>query len=68
VLESRVLRKTLEPKIDVVRGKIEEIVHHNEELYDIDCSPYTLRAMRSRRSRWAGLVARMGDRRDGFDG
>jgi len=51
-----------------VRGKIEEIVHHNEELHDIDCSPYTLRAMRSRRSGWAGHVARMGDRRDGFHG
>jgi hypothetical protein len=36
---------------------------HNEELNDLYCSPNTVRAIKSRRMRWAGNVARMGERR-----
>jgi len=35
----------------------------NEELNDLYSSPYILRVIKSRRMRWAGHVARMGDER-----
>lgn len=31
---------------------------HNEELYDLYCSPHVLRVIKSRRKKWAGHVAR----------
>jgi len=36
---------------------------HNEELNDLYCSPNFVRVIKSRRMRWAGHVARMGERR-----
>ena len=36
---------------------------HNEELNDLYCSPSIVRVSKSRRMRWAGHVARMGERR-----
>jgi len=36
---------------------------HNEELNDLYCSPYTVRVIKSRRIRWAGYEARMGEGR-----
>jgi len=36
---------------------------HNEELYDLYCSPNIIRALKSRRMRWAGRVARRWKRR-----
>jgi len=36
---------------------------HNEELNDMYCSHNIVRVMKSRRMRWAGNVARMGERR-----
>jgi hypothetical protein len=36
---------------------------HNEELNDMYCSPNIVRATKSRRKRWAGHVARMGEGR-----
>ena len=36
---------------------------HNEELNDLYSSPNTVRVIKSRRMRWAGYVARMGERR-----
>jgi len=33
---------------------------HNEELNDLSCSPNIVRVIKSRRMRWAGHVARMG--------
>jgi len=35
---------------------------HNEELNDLYCSPNIVRVIESRRMRWAGHVARMGER------
>jgi hypothetical protein len=35
---------------------------HNEELHNLYCSPSIIRIIKSRRMRWAGLVARMGRR------
>ena len=36
---------------------------HNEELNDMYCLPNIVRVVKSRRMRWAGHVARMGDDR-----
>jgi hypothetical protein len=37
---------------------------HNEELCDLYSSPSTIRINKSRRMRWAGHVARMGEKRN----
>ena len=36
---------------------------HTEELNDLYCSPNIVRVIKSRRMRWAGHVARLGERR-----
>jgi len=36
---------------------------HNEEINDLYCSPNIVRVIKSRRVRWAGNVARMGERK-----
>jgi hypothetical protein len=36
---------------------------HNEELCDLYSSPSIMRMIKSRRMRWAGHVARMGEKR-----
>jgi len=36
---------------------------HNEERYDLYCSPNIVRVIKSRRMRWAGHVAHMGEER-----
>jgi hypothetical protein len=55
-----VLRKTFGPKRDEVTGEWRKV--HNEELRDLYSSPSTIRIMKARRMRWAGPVARMGER------
>ena len=47
--------------VKMVTGKWRNL--HNEELNDQYCSPNIVRVFKSRRMRWAGHVARMGDRR-----
>jgi hypothetical protein len=37
---------------------------HNEELHDLYSSPSIIRIIKSRRMRWAGHVARMGENRN----
>jgi len=49
------------PKRDEVTGEWRKL--HNEELNDLYCSPNILRVIKSRRMRWAGHVARMGEGR-----
>jgi hypothetical protein len=39
---------------------------HNKELYDLYSSPNTIRVIKSRRMRWAGHVARMGEGRGAY--
>jgi hypothetical protein len=39
---------------------------HNEELYDMHSSLKISRVIKSRKIRWAGHVARMGDRRGAY--
>jgi hypothetical protein len=59
-----VLRRILGPKRDEVTGEWRRL--HNKELYALYSSPNILRVMKSRRLKWAGHVARMGDRRGAY--
>jgi hypothetical protein len=60
VFENRVLRRIFGPKRDEVTGGWRKL--HNEELPDLYSSPSIIRIIKSRRMRWAGHVARMGEK------
>jgi hypothetical protein len=60
VFENRVLRGIFGAKRDEVTGEWRKL--RNEELNDLYCSPHIIRAIKSRRMRWEGHVARMGER------
>jgi len=59
--EKRVLRRIFGPKRDEVTGEWRKL--HNEELNNLYSSPNIVRVINSRRMRWAGHVARMGEGR-----
>jgi len=59
VFENRVLRRVFGAKRDGVTG--EWIKLHNEELGDLYPLPKIVRVVKSRRMRWAGHVARVGE-------
>ena len=61
VFENMVLRRIFGPRRDEVTGEWRRL--HNEELSDLYSSPNILRVIKSRRMRWAGHVARMGEER-----
>ena len=61
LFENRVLRRVFGPKRNKVRGEWRKL--HIETLNDLYCSPNILRVIKSRRMRWAGQVARMGEGR-----
>jgi len=62
VFENRVLRRVFGPKRDEVTGELRKL--HNEELNDLYSLLNIVRVVKSRRMRWAGHVARMGEDRD----
>jgi hypothetical protein len=59
-----VLRRIFGPKRDEVTGEWRRL--HNKELYALYSSPNIIRVMKSRRLRWAGHVACMGERRGAY--
>jgi hypothetical protein len=68
VFENRVLRSIFGLKSDEVTGEWRKL--RNEELNDLYSSPSIVRVIKSRRMRWAGHIAHIGeDRRiQGFGG
>jgi hypothetical protein len=62
VFGNRVLRGMFGPKGDEVTGEWRKL--HNGELHNLYSSPDIIRQIKSRRMRWAGHVARMGEGRN----
>ena len=58
--ENRVLRKMFGPKRYKVTGEWRKL--HTDALNDLYPSPNIVRVIKSIRMRWAGHVARMGER------
>jgi hypothetical protein len=59
VCENKVLRRIFRPKRNEVTGGWRKL--HNEELHDLYSLPSIITIIESRRVRWAGHVARMGE-------
>ncbi|KAJ4438990.1 hypothetical protein ANN_14945 [Periplaneta americana] len=64
VFENKVLRKIFGAKRDEVTGEWRKL--HNAELHVLYSSPDIIRNIKSRRLRWAGHVARMGESRNAY--
>jgi hypothetical protein len=62
VFENRVLRTIFGPRRDGVTKGWRKL--HNEELHKSYSSPSIIRIRKSKRIRWAGHVARMGEKRN----
>jgi len=65
LFENMVLRRIFGPRRDEVTGELRRL--HNEELNDLYSSPNIVRVIKSRKMRWAGHVARMGEERGIFE-
>jgi len=61
VFENMVFRRIFGPRRDEVTGEWKRL--HDEELNDLCSSPNIVRVIKSRRMRWAGHVACMGEER-----
>ena len=67
VFQNKALRSIFGPKMDEVAGEWRKL--HNEELNDLYCSPNIVWVIKSRRMKWAGHVACIGERNiQGFGG
>ncbi|KAJ4435967.1 hypothetical protein ANN_18590 [Periplaneta americana] len=63
-VKNKVLRKIFGAKRDEVTGEWRKL--HNTELHVLYTSPDIIRTIKSRRLRWAGHVARMGESRNAY--
>jgi len=63
VFENRVLRRIFGPRRDEVTGEWRRL--HNEELNDLCISTNIVWMIKSKRMRWVGHVARMGEEKVG---
>ncbi|KAJ4449036.1 hypothetical protein ANN_00430 [Periplaneta americana] len=64
VFENKVLRKIFGAKRDEVTGEWRKL--HNTELHALYSSPDIIRNIKSRRLRWAGHIASMGESRNAY--
>jgi hypothetical protein len=64
VFENRTQRRIFGPKRDEVTGGWRKL--HNEELHNMYSSPSIVRLIKARMMRWAGHVARMGEKRNAY--
>jgi hypothetical protein len=64
VFENRVLRRIFGPKRDDVIGSWRKL--HKEELNNLYSSPSIIRMIESRRVKWAGHVAGIGEKRNTY--
>jgi hypothetical protein len=64
MFENKVLRRIFWPKRDEVTGGRRKL--HNKVFRDLYSSPSIIRIIKSRRMRWAGHVARMGQKRNTY--
>jgi hypothetical protein len=64
VFENKVLRRIFGPKRNEVKRGWRKL--HNEELCHLYSSPSIIRIIKSRRMRWKGHVARMGEKRNAY--
>jgi hypothetical protein len=59
VFENRVLRRIFGPEREKVAGGFKRL--HNEELHNLYASPNIIQVIKSRKMKWAGHVAHMGN-------
>jgi hypothetical protein len=64
VFENRVLRRIFGRRRDEVMGDWRKL--HNEELHNLYSWPNIIRMIKSRRMKWAGHVALMGEKRNAY--
>ena len=64
VFKNRVLKKISGPEKDEVTVEWRRL--HNKELYALYSSPDIIRVIKTRTLRWAGHVARVGERRGAY--
>jgi hypothetical protein len=64
VFENRVLRRIFALRRDEVTRYWRKL--HNEELHNVYSPPDIIRIIKSRKMRWAGHVARMGESRNAY--
>jgi hypothetical protein len=64
VFENRVLKGIFGPKREDVTGEWRKL--HNEELRGLYSLPSIIRIIKLRRVKWAGHVARMGEKRNAY--
>ena len=64
LFENMLLRRIFGPRRNEVKGEWRRM--HNEELNGLHSSPNIVRVIKSRRMRWAGHVARMGEERGAY--